>query len=179
MNSIRNYVNNSIENKDSKGLLLCREVFQHMHHNDVLSTLEEIKQFPNCHFMATNYLLQCPRETQIPIIPGGTNNRNLHHKPFDLPHTLAYDDNIDWSTWGHRSQKFISLWEMKNNKFNGVQSSVANNAKNAIKEWMGKKNNYDRDIKSYLQKLRSKKNKRNIKHRGTPHRKHGGGILTV
>lgn len=118
MTTLRNAWN--AKNIRKNTIILCREVFQHMHHDEVKNTINNIKQFSDSKnqkiiFLATNYIYQLELYNTIPIISGGTNNRNLFVKPWNLPATCTFDDNYDKLLYTTRAQKSISAWYIKNN----------------------------------------------------------------
>ena len=110
-------------------IILCREVFQHMHADEVRNTLNNVKRFINepgqdIIFLATNYIYQPELFNNIPIISGGTNNRNLFVNPWNLPATCTFDDNHDKRLYTTRGQKSISAWLIKS----GTITSCSMNA---------------------------------------------------
>jgi len=102
------------------GLIVCREVFQHMTTDDVLKAIDVFGRSGYEYVLITNYLTQPEELTQIDIFSGGTNSRNLNNSPFNLPKTKNYYEKFKIHTESGNPlilEKYMSLWRITKKNF--------------------------------------------------------------
>jgi len=110
---IFNKINKNVKN----GLIICREVFQHMTTDNILKALKSFKRSNYKYLLITNHIKQPKELTKIDIFTGGTVPRNLYNSPFSLPKTETYYENVKiFSESNHDEvlQKYLSLWKIEN-----------------------------------------------------------------
>ena len=114
-------------NNQNLSIIIVREVFQHIHIDDVNTALSNIlKVFNNCYFLATNYINNSDYCNGFMTLTGGTQIRNLSLLPTEpqLPLTRNFDDQYPLELYPRKPNEpgyhYMSLWFIKDGVFNSV-----------------------------------------------------------
>jgi FkbM family methyltransferase len=142
-------------------IILCRDVLQHLNHLQVITALVNFSKSGSKFLLATNYINQSEKNSEIDISVGKCNSRNLYNKPISLPTTdiECHDE--------YTENKYLCMWKLPFDKttlsmFNNYISKHSTNGGGSTKKKSGKKSVKKKSIKKSIKKSGKKSIKKYI-----------------